>query len=209
MEAATDPFRLIRYGILKPKVKNGGSVRYIEVKDLVGNSLEGKALHLTSHELDDQFKGARLESGDLVIAVRGSYERVALVPESLTGVNISRDVARLAPGPSFSPKFIMLWLQTSISKSYLNKHARGVAVKGVNIATLRAMPVPVLGLELQEEIASVVDYQLAEVKRLEIQTDQAALRARSLRKAVLAAAFSGRLTGKSSDMDLVEEMTVV
>lgn len=35
-----------------------------------------------------------------------------------------------------------------------------------------------------------------------------ATRERHLRSAVLAAAFSGRLTGRSSDLDLVEEMAL-
>src|ERR1700691_2838721 len=60
LEAATDPVRLIQYGILMPRVKSKGSVPYVEVKDLVGETLSGKNLHRTSRELDEQFSKSRL-----------------------------------------------------------------------------------------------------------------------------------------------------
>jgi type I restriction enzyme S subunit len=157
LEEVTDPLRIIRYGILMPRVKSGGSVPYVEVKDLKGNTLSGKRLHETSPDLDEKFAGARLAGGDVVIAVRGSYERSAVVPADLAGSNISRDVARLAPLPSLLPNFLHAWLQSSYSNRYLHSHARGVAVKGVNIATLRAMPVPVPSIAAQTEIVTEVD----------------------------------------------------
>ena len=85
LEAATDPARLIQYGILMPRVKTKGSVPYVEVKDLAGETLSGKKLHRTSRELDEQFSKSRLAKNDVVMAVRGSYERSAVVPDDLEG----------------------------------------------------------------------------------------------------------------------------
>jgi type I restriction enzyme S subunit len=55
LEAATDPVRYIRYGILMPRVKDGGVVPYVEVKDLAGGTLHGKELRKTTRELDEKF----------------------------------------------------------------------------------------------------------------------------------------------------------
>ena len=60
LEAATDPARLIQYGILMPRVKTEGSVPYVEVKDLAGETLSEENLHRTSRELDEQFSRSRL-----------------------------------------------------------------------------------------------------------------------------------------------------
>ena len=72
LEAATDPVRLIQYGILMPRVKTKGSVPYVEVKDLAGETLSEKNLHRTSRELDEKFSKSRLAKNDVVMAVRGS-----------------------------------------------------------------------------------------------------------------------------------------
>jgi type I restriction enzyme S subunit len=150
-----------------------------------------------------------LAGGDVVIAVRGSYERTAVVPNELNDANLSRDVARLAPLPELLPELLHYWLQTSSSKAYLNRHARGVAVKGVNISTLRAMPVPLLPLDIQRRIVDTVNTQLAAGDRATLEIDQAAKRSGKLRRSLLAAAFAGRLTGQATDMEIVKEMTSV
>jgi type I restriction enzyme S subunit len=209
LESATDPRRTIRYGILKPGIGQGGTVRYVEVRDLAGNTLSDKTFRLTSRQLDEQFSGSRLAGGDVVIAVRGSYERTAVVPKELDGANLSRDVARLAPLPELMPELLHHWLQTSSSKAYLNRHARGVAVKGVNISTLRAMPVPLLPMELQLRIVDTVNAQLSAGDRATLEIDRATRRSETLRKSLLAAAFSGRLNGRSTDIEIIEEMAGV
>lgn len=206
LEAATSSHRVIRYGILKPRVKAPGTVPYVEVKDLAGYSLEGKSLHRTSAELDSQFHGARLAEGDVVIAVRGSYERTAVVPSGMSGANISRDVARIAPLPSLNPDFLWWWLQSSLVKRYLRRHARGVAVKGVNISTLRALPVPAVQMAIQLRLVD----RLADVAKAStrISTQVSAARERSdlLRRMLLVAAFSGRLTDRSTNLGFADEL---
>lgn len=197
LEGATSPTRVIRYGILMPRVKTGGVVPYVEVKDLAGNTLAGKALHKTSQELDERFSGARLCAGDVVIAVRGSFERVAVVPAALEGANISRDVVRLAPLPSVHPTYLYYWLQTPTVRSHLQRHARGVAVKGVNIHTLRALPIVLPSMAGQAKIVEGLDRELTGLSKLRSEVKSQRRREAQLRRALLVAALQGRLTEHS------------
>jgi type I restriction enzyme S subunit len=203
LESATDPVRLIRYGILMPKVASGGVVPYVEVKDLIGDSLADKALHRTSVELDEKFAGARLQEGDVVIAVRGSYERTAIVPHGFEGTNISRDVARISPLASVSPRFLHYWLRSPAIKGFLSRHARGVAVKGVNIASLRGLPVPMPSPSAQEQIAAQLDEEMGVVSRLRHEVDRALIQSAALRRSLICRAFSGHLVTISSELESV------
>ncbi|RPK78764.1 Type-1 restriction enzyme EcoKI specificity protein [Streptomyces sp. ADI97-07] len=196
LEAVTDPIRIIRYGILMPKVEAGGVVPYVEVKDLLGCTLHKKTLHLTSVELDEQFAGARIRHGDVVLAVRGSYDRSAVVPESVEKANLSRDVARLAPLPGLLPEFLQIFLQSGFAQRYLKKHARGVAVKGVNISALRSMPIAVPPLTVQKEIVSLVEARGESLAKAEESVRMARLRAKALRKSLLRCAFTGALVAQ-------------
>ncbi|WP_242442030.1 restriction endonuclease subunit S [Streptomyces sp. CB02460] len=193
LESVTDPVRLIRYGILMPKVKSGGTVPYVEVKDLRGCHLKGKRLHLTSAELDEKFSGARIKGGDIVMAVRGSYDRSAVVPDSMAGANVSRDVVRISPLPGLDPKFLQLYLQSMFAQRYLKKHARGVAVKGVNISSLRALPVAVPPIAVQRMIADEASERLSVVQRTVEAIAKSSARADTLRRAILDRAFTGAL----------------
>lgn len=206
LESLTDPKRVVRYGILKPQSGGrGGDVPYVEVRDLRA-PLVCADLKRTTRELDEQFAGARLRGGDVIIAVRGSYERSQLVPGELEGANISRDVARIAPLPGLNPRFLHYWLQSTTTKRYLHRHARGVAVKGVNIASLRALPVPLLPMSIQS--SSVAEISSMEDSRARLSSASAAAerRAELLRRSCLVAAFSGRLTGRPSDTGIIEEL---
>ncbi|MGK7230675.1 restriction endonuclease subunit S [Streptomyces hygroscopicus] len=193
LEALTNPIRIIRYGILMPKVKSGGTIPYVEVKDLKDCTLHGKELHLTSEDLDEQFAGARIRPGDVLIAVRGSYDRSAVVPPGLKGANVSRDVARISPLPGIDPEYLHLYLQSSFAQRYLKAHARGVAVKGVNIASIRALPVSVPPPSTQKRIVQKVQQRLTAIEAAAKAVDLSIARSAALRRGLLNRAFTGHL----------------
>ncbi|MFE2500454.1 restriction endonuclease subunit S [Streptomyces rubiginosohelvolus] len=197
LEELTDPIRIIRYGILMPKVKSEGIVPHVEVKDLAGCTLQGKRLHLTSAELDEKFSGSRILPGDVLLAVRGSYDRSSVVPKSLAGANVSRDVARIAPLSGIESEYLQIYLQSRFAQQYLKNHARGVAVKGVNIAAVRAMPVAVPPLSTQREIIEEVHQRKTEVDPVFAAVGRSVQRGMMLRRAVLVQAFSGRLVAQN------------
>ncbi|MGY2059326.1 restriction endonuclease subunit S [Nocardia gipuzkoensis] len=199
LEELSDPIRIIRYGILMPKVDSGGVVPYVEVKDLLGCQLQGKKLHLTSIELDEKFAGARIRPGDIALAVRGSYDRSAVVPSSINSANVSRDVARIAPLPGLDAEYLQIYLQSRFAQQYLKRHARGVAVKGVNIAAIRAMPVVVPPLVVQREIVECVQQKQTAIDAANGMTERSMRRSIALRQAILTRAFSGDLVAQSSD----------
>ncbi|MFJ9460576.1 restriction endonuclease subunit S [Kitasatospora sp. NPDC101447] len=199
LEELTDPTRLIRYGILMPKVREGGSVPYVEVKDLTGGTLHGKKLHLTSKALDEKFAGARIRHGDVLLAVRGSYDRSAVVPSSLNSANVSRDVARISPLPGLDAEYLHLYLQSRFAQQYLKSHARGVAVKGVNIAAIRAMPVAVPPPSTQRKIVEDLQQKQTAIDAAVAAVTNSAIRSSLLRQSILARAFTGQLVSQDPD----------
>lgn len=76
---------------------------------------------------------------------------------------------------------------------YLRERARGVAVKGVNIADLRSMPIPIPPEREQRRIVRELDRMNSILDDLESVLDSERTRSTSLRSSILAAAFSGKL----------------
>jgi type I restriction enzyme S subunit len=196
LEALTDSERPICYGILMPRVKEAGVVPYVEVKDLRAKRLSVANLHRTSQELHQAFPRSILAPGDVVLAIRGSFDRALVVPDEVAGSNVSRDVARIAPMDGLDPDFLVAYLASPPSLQYLRQRARGVAVKGVNIADLRSMPIPLPPIAEQRRISKELQRRSSIMDNLLRAVEEAHARSGRLRSSTLAAAFSGKLVAQ-------------
>lgn len=199
LEELTDPVRTISYGILKPGPNIEGGVPYVRVLNMRGNRLDVPALHCTTRVIADKYARASLAPRDVLVSIRGTYGRVVEVPDSLAGANITQDTARLAFLPVVKPEFATLVLRSPFIQQYMTRVARGVAVKGVNIADLRSIPFPLPPIVDQEAILERVESLTSELLAAWSIAESGLRRGRALRQSLLNAAFSGRLT---ATMDL-------
>lgn len=196
---ATDPQRPICYGILKPRTTGDLVVPYVEVRSIRDGRIDLDLLHSTTLDLHREFARSTLRSGDVVIAVRGSWDRAAVVPAELEGANVSRDVARVAPLPQMNAQFLSYFLASPVAGAYFGSVARGVGVRGVNIGDLRQLPVPCPALEEQAATVERVEAGLDAVDRAAHAAATAIRRAGSLRRSILATAFRGDLIPQNED----------
>lgn len=198
LESLTSPTRVICYGILMPKEDVRDGVPYVRVKDMKGWSIDLAGLKRTSPEIAANYARASLETNDL-LAIRGSYGRVAIVPPALSGGNITQDSARIAAHQLIDHRYLLYYLGGSVANRYYQRVARGVAVKGVNIGDLRTMPVPVPPREEQAAIAEEVERQFTVLDQIEKAVQVNLRLAATLRSSVLAVAFSGALVQQNPD----------
>ncbi len=77
---------------------------------------------------------------------------------------------------------------------------------GISGRELRNIRIRVPRLAIQREVGERLACRAEDADRLEGAADASSRRATSLRRAVLAAAFSGRLTGHGSDTDVIKEL---
>jgi type I restriction enzyme, S subunit len=196
LEALTHPVRVICYGILMPKENVSNGVPYVRVKDMRSWTIDVPGLKRTAHEIAAKYARASLRPGDLLLAIRGSYGRAAIVPSELDGANITQDSARIAAHEAIDRRYLLFYLGGSVANRYYQRVARGVAVRGVNIGDLRSMPVPVPPHDEQVAIANEVERQFTLFDQIEATVDAAMTHASSLRSSVLAAALSGQLVSQ-------------
>jgi type I restriction enzyme S subunit len=199
LSEVTDPQRPICYGILKPRTSGDLVVPYVEVRSMRDGRIDLDALHRTTLALHREFARSTLSSGDVVIAVRGSWDRAAVVPAELEGANVSRDVARVAPLPHVSAQFLSYFLSSPVAGAYFASVARGVGVRGVNIGDLRQLPVPCPALDEQTATVERIEAGLDAVDSAAHSAAIAIRRAESLRRSILATAFRGELVPQNED----------
>lgn len=193
LEQITDGVRVICYGILMPKKNVPDGVLYVKVKDMKGDKINLAGLNRTSPIIAKKYERASLNNGDILLSIRGTYGRVANVPPELNGGNITQDTARLDITPLIDTDFAVVYLRSPETQFYFKKVARGVAVKGVNIADVRLTPFYIPPKTEQVAIVDEVNRLLSFVDEIESYIEKNLQRADRLRQSILKKAFSGKL----------------
>lgn len=137
----TDPRRPVQYGIVLPGPDYPGGVPIVKGGDVAANRLEPQLLSRTDPKIEVGYSRSRLTQGDLLIAIRGSVGELAVVPEALSGANITQDAARIAP-MGCSSEWLYWTLSTAYVQSLIAREVTGATVKGINIGSLRRIPIP-------------------------------------------------------------------
>jgi type I restriction enzyme S subunit len=163
------------------------------VRSIQNGRIEVDRLHRTTQELHDEFRRSELCVGDVVLAIRGSFDRAAVVPPELTGGNVSRDVARIAPKSMLHSAFLAYYLGGPHAAAFFSRAARGVGVRGVNIGDLRKMPVPVPSERQQQQTVARIEHTQSVIAAMTTEIDAALRRAQTLRSSILKQAFAGGL----------------
>lgn len=139
----------IGYGIVQAGPYVHGGVCVLMIKDLDGDFRTD--LHRTSPSIDAAYARSRVRPGDVLLSVKATIGRVAVVPESYEG-NISRDIARLRPGPRCRSDFLRLLLSSRIGSRLLQQAIVGTTRAEVSIGVLRRILIPLPLIDEQDRI---------------------------------------------------------
>jgi type I restriction enzyme S subunit len=156
LDDLVSPDRPICYGILMPGTGFEGGVPVIKVKDYPNGHIVTKDLLLTDPKMDEEFRRSRLRAGDLLISIRGTIGRLARVPKTLDGANITQDTARLSIRPEVNVDYVRAMLESSYVQRQIATFTTGLAVQGINIGELRRVQIPLVNSSLQAELVQKV-----------------------------------------------------
>jgi len=140
----------------------------------------------------------RLKTGDTVFStVRPYLRNIAWVDEGLDGEIASTGFCVIGPGTAeVHPKFLYYY---SVSDQLLDQVLplqRGVSYPAVRDRDIHAAQLPLPSLSEQEQIVEVLEAQLSRLDAALAVADEVEERAAALRRSLLHAAFTGKLTEK-------------
>ena len=201
---AVEPGRPITYGILKPGPELDEGIPYVRVADFPNDQLNLATVRRTSTAIDAEFKRSRLQPLDILLSIRGTVGRVALVPDALSGANITQDTARLSIQSAMNVHFVEWYLRSRVAQTCMQLAMKGVAVRGINIGDVRALQIPVPSRDEQDEIVRRVSKLMQFAATLEHRIAAVTLRTASLPAACLAKAFRGDLVPQDPNDEPVQ-----
>jgi type I restriction enzyme S subunit len=151
------PNRPICYGILKPGLGARGGIPVIKVRDYPDGYINQSDLLLTTPDIEAPYRRSRLNTGDLLLSIRGTIGRIAEVPATLEGANITQDTARLSLSSEVNRYYIRAMLESRFVQDQIVSRITGLAVKGINIGEVRKIQIPLPPKSKQDELASKLE----------------------------------------------------
>ncbi|KFA97820.1 restriction endonuclease subunit S [Vibrio sp. ER1A] len=144
----------ISYGVVQTGDKDL-TVPCVRVVDLTSGSLDRETFIKTSESISLSYKKTILESGELMVALRGVIGLTRAVPEELVGCNLTRGIARISPNQQkFSSQFVEQVLNTPKSAQRFDQLKNGSALKEISIGELNKYSAVYPLLPEQQKIAS-------------------------------------------------------
>ena len=137
-----DPNRPIVYGILMPGEHRPDGVPVVKVRDIQKGIIEANGLLRTSKAIDIEYARSRLNVNDILLSIRGTVGRLAIVPDELQGANITQDTARISIRKG-STAYFRYFLESAQATRFFQINTLGNAVQGINLRDVRRLSVPV------------------------------------------------------------------
>jgi len=189
----TDVRRPITYGVIKLGEHVPGGVPVLRSSDVRHLRLDLSNVKTIRPEIAKTFRRTFLQGNEVLVTVRGTLGGVAVAPTTCRDYNISREVAMLVPNEPTMAKMLAILIAAPPLQQWLLKRSKGIAYTGINIETLKQLPIPVPPLREQHRIVEEVERRLSVIEEVEQVIESNLWRARNLREAILQRAFSGKL----------------
>lgn len=184
----------IIYGILQPGPQVRDGVPYVRPTEIVRDRIQIDLLRRTSPRIADRYARAMLIGGDVILTIVGTIGKVALVPETLQGGNITQSSCRVRPDQSkVTPGFLAWILRSPLVRRQFEKIRLGTAVQRLNLEDVRELLVPLPPIREQRAIAAEVDSSFSIIEEVDAQAEHGLVRCNRLRTSILKRAFEGRL----------------
>lgn len=174
-----------------------GHLDMTDAKFVVDPNVDVSALHLKEGDL-------------LIVRTNGSRDligRCAVVSEDHTIAFASYLIRYQVDRSRLHPDWARLALTAPMARAQIESAAASSAGQhNLSVAKLNSIAIPCPSVHEQARALQRIRAFESEVHRLHAPLHQGLLRSKALRRAVLAAAFSGRLTGASTDTEIIEEV---
>ena len=182
----------IVYGIVQPGPQLQDGVPYIRGTDIQDGEILAHQLLRTTPEIAGRHSRSALRGGDVLLGIIRST-KVAIVPDALSGANITQGTARFRPSKVIRTKYLAIALEAPATQAWLHERYRGIDMPGLNLSDVRRVPIPLPPLSEQDEIIRCVDNLLASGRRIFNAYSRTHARLERLTPSLLAKAFRGEL----------------
>ncbi|MCV2870387.1 restriction endonuclease subunit S [Defluviimonas sp. WL0002] len=130
----------------------------VRSQDIRGRVFDFRSAGRVSEETyEDRIARAEPRYGDLLYSREGTYFGIAAEVPSGSRVCLGQRMVLIRPDrKDLYHRFLLYWLNSPVMEGHLGGFRDGSVAERLNMATIRALPVPILPLPEQREIAAIL-----------------------------------------------------
>lgn len=142
--------------------------------------------------------------GDILLAKNGTTGVAAIVDRDVP-FDIYVSLAWLRAKSPLKSRYLLHYLNSPVAKKQFNQRLKGVGVPNLHLNEIREVRMPVPEHEqVQDDVIRRIDIFQHDVARVQRTQENKLGRLKLLREGLLSRAFSGRLSGSSSEQEAAE-----
>jgi type I restriction enzyme S subunit len=185
---------------------DGGTIPWVTSGDLSKGLIESASQYVTKAALE-QTSLRKYPMGTLLIAMYGEGKTRGTVAELGIEATINQACAAVQLHDPEKREWVRAVLEANYS--VMRRLAAGGVQPNLNLSLVRSIEIPVPNREVRDQLLGDNHVANEAQRALRDSLSQTQTRATSLRRAVLAAAFSGKLNGRDSDTEAIQELADV
>jgi type I restriction enzyme S subunit len=141
----------------------------------------------------DRFPRTKLQTGDIVMSVRGTIGKLAMVPPELDGANMTANLLRISPNrEKVLPDYLYSFLSSTACRFQVEAITMNTTIQTIKASELKAMPVVVPPIPIQKTFV----HQSSVLRSSASKALEAYRTAEATYAGLLSRAFSGQLTAE-------------
>lgn len=148
--------------------ENSGSIEVpvIGMKAVQEGYIDADSIDWVKMEEKDVGNKAKVESGDLILTIRGTSLKAAVANDSVNGYALSNNLIAFTLSNMVIPEVVAAYLNNPIGQRELQKRAGGTTMLTLNKKGLEQVPIPLIPFENQEKIAIFIQLSRDAMKGL-------------------------------------------
>ena len=193
-----------------PDWHNGPNMRpYLRVANVFEDRIDASDLKEMAWPAQT-FERFRLHPGDILLNEGQTPDllgRPAIYRGNPPGVAFTNSLIRFKAGPGVLPEFALLVFRRHMHAGRFKRESRITTnIAHLSAARLKPIEFPIPPVAEQQRLVEMATLRMDAVKHVEVETKAQQLRSGALRRGLLAAAFSGKLTGAGPGNEVIEEL---
>ena len=155
LEKLIVPKTRISYGIVQPGPEGTGDMGILRPVDIVDGRLCLKGIKRIDRKIGDSYRRTELTGNEILTVVRGATGQTVRSEANCIGMNVTRGIAVIRYDPSLiDPDYLVGYMNSDDGQRYIADHTQGATLQQINIADLKAMPIPAPSLKSQQQFAA-------------------------------------------------------